>query len=81
MSYVNPGRILMPKYNVSNPNSIKCLELVKYKIDMLITYLLLTRMPPYINLQPISKEGAGALVVLERVVKFISYYIHEKAWF
>ena len=48
---------------------------------MLITYIVLTWPPPYINLQPISKEGAGALVILDRVVKFISYYIHEKAWF
>ena len=33
------------------------------------------------NLEPISKEGAGFLVILDRVVKLISYYLHERAWF
>ena len=50
-------------------------------LAMSITYLVLTELPPFFNLEPISKEGAGFLVVLDRVVKLISYYLHERAWF
>ena len=50
-------------------------------LAMTITYLVLTELPPFFNLEPISKEGAGFLVILDRVVKLISYYFHERAWF
>ena len=50
-------------------------------LAMSITYLVLTELPPFFNLEPISKEGAGFLVILDRVVKLISYYLHERAWF
>ena len=50
-------------------------------LAMSITYLVLTELRPFFNLEPISKEGAGFLVVLDRVVKLISYYFHERAWF
>tara|TARA_Y100000739_G_C20572564_1_gene448494 strand:+ start:882 stop:1121 length:240 start_codon:yes stop_codon:yes gene_type:complete len=50
-------------------------------LAMTITYLVLTELPPFFNLEPISKEGAGFLVILDRVVKLISYYFHERVWF
>ena len=50
-------------------------------LAMSITYLVLTELPPFFNLEPISIEGAGFLVILDRVVKLISYYLHERAWF
>ena len=50
-------------------------------LAMTTTYIVLTQLPPYFDLQPISKEGAGFLVVLDRIIKLIFYYAHERAWF
>ena len=50
-------------------------------LAMLTTYLVLTEMPPFFDLEPISKSGAGFLVALDRLVKLIFYYFHERAWF
>jgi hypothetical protein len=48
---------------------------------MTTTYLVLTLFPPVIDIEPISKEGATGLVVLDRAIKFLFYYLHEIAWF
>ena len=48
---------------------------------MLTTYVVLTELPPIIDLKPISKEGAGFLVALDRVAKLVFYYFHERLWF
>ena len=50
-------------------------------LAMATTYLVLTEMPPFFDLEPISKSGAGFLVALDRLVKLIFYYFHERAWF
>ena len=50
-------------------------------LAMITTYLVLTELPPIVDLQPISKSGAGFLVGLDRVLKLIFYYFHERAWF
>jgi len=50
-------------------------------LAMTTTYLVLTILPPYFGLQGVSKEGAGFLTVLDRVIKLILYYGHERAWF
>ena len=50
-------------------------------LAMITTYVVLTQLPPFFDLEPISKEGAGSLVILDRVVKLIFYYIHERTWF
>ena len=50
-------------------------------LAMVTTYVVLTQLPPLFDLKPISKEGAGFLVILDRVVKLIFYYIHERTWF
>ena len=50
-------------------------------LAMTITYLVLTELPPFFGLNSISKEGAGFLVFLDRGVKLVSYYLHERAWF
>ena len=41
----------------------------------------LTLLPPYFGLEGISKEGAGFLTIIDRIVKLIFYYGHERAWF
>ena len=48
---------------------------------MTTTYFVLTLFPPLIDLEPISKEGATRLVILDRMIKFVFYYFHERAWF
>jgi hypothetical protein len=50
-------------------------------LAMTTTYFVLTELPPFFDLEPISKSGAGFLVVLDRIVKLIFYYFHERAWF
>tara|TARA_B100000902_G_scaffold389350_2_gene436353 strand:- start:5222 stop:5470 length:249 start_codon:yes stop_codon:yes gene_type:complete len=50
-------------------------------LAMTTTYLVLTILPPYFGLTGISKEGAGFLTILDRVIKLILYYGHERAWF
>ena len=50
-------------------------------LAMTTTYIVLTILPPFFNLEGISKEGAGFLTILDRVVKLVLYYGHERAWF
>tara|TARA_B100000900_G_scaffold44928_1_gene33420 strand:- start:378 stop:620 length:243 start_codon:yes stop_codon:yes gene_type:complete len=50
-------------------------------LAMTTTYLVLTLLPPFFGLQVISKEGAGFLTIVDRVIKFIFYYGHERLWF
>ena len=50
-------------------------------LAMTTTYLVLTLLPPILGLQGISKEGAGFLTILDRIIKFVFYYGHERVWF
>ena len=50
-------------------------------LAMTTTYLVLTLLPPFFGLQGISKEGAGFLTIVDRVIKLIFYYGHERLWF
>ena len=50
-------------------------------LAMTTTYLVLTILPPYFGLTGISKEGAGFLTIVDRVIKLILYYGHERTWF
>ena len=50
-------------------------------LAMTTTYLVLTLLPPFFGLQVISKEGAGFLTIVDRVIKLIFYYGHERLWF
>ena len=45
------------------------------------TYLVLTILPPYFGLEGISKEGAGFLTIVDRLLKLVFYYGHERAWY
>ena len=47
----------------------------------ILVSIVLTILPPYFGLQGISKEGAGFLTIVDRVIKLIMYYGHERAWF
>ena len=50
-------------------------------LAMTTTYLVLTLLPPFFGLQGISKEGAGFLTIVDRAIKLIFYYGHERLWF
>ena len=50
-------------------------------LAMTTTYLVLTLLPPFLGLQGISKEGAGFLTILDRIIKLVFYYGHERVWF
>ena len=50
-------------------------------LAMTTTYFVLTELPPFFDLEPISKSGAGFLVILDRIIKLLFYYFHERAWF
>ena len=50
-------------------------------LAMTTTYLVLTILPPYFGLEGISKEGAGFLTIVDRLLKLVFYYGHERAWF
>ena len=50
-------------------------------LAMTTTYLVLTLLPPFFGLEGISKEGAGFLTVLDRIIKLVFYYGHERVWF
>ena len=40
-------------------------------LAMTTTYFVLTELPPFFDLEPISKSGAGFLVILDRIVKLL----------
>ncbi|MDC3032009.1 DUF2061 domain-containing protein [Bacteroidota bacterium] len=50
-------------------------------LAMATTYIVLTVLPPFFDLEGISKKGAGFLVAIDRVLKLIFYYGHERVWF
>ena len=50
-------------------------------LAMTTTYLVLTLLPPFLGLEGISKEGAGFLTILDRIIKLVFYYGHERVWF
>ena len=49
-------------------------------LAMTTTYIVLTMLPPFFDLEGISKKGAGFLVALDRALKLIFYYGHERVW-
>jgi len=50
-------------------------------LAMITTFLVLSYLPPYFGFEPIDKSQVGGLVILDRVVKLIFYYFHERVWF
>ena len=50
-------------------------------LAMAITFFILSTLPPYLGFEPLDKSSVGWLVVLDRVVKLIFYYFHERTWF
>lgn len=50
-------------------------------LAMTTTYLVLRLLPPFFGLEGISKEGAGFLTILDRIIKLVFYYGHERVWF
>jgi uncharacterized membrane protein len=50
-------------------------------LAMTTTFFVLSYLPPYFGFDPIDKSSVGWLVALDRVVKLIFYYVHERTWF
>jgi uncharacterized membrane protein len=50
-------------------------------LAMTITFFILSTLPPYFGFEPIDKSSVGGLVILDRIVKLIFYYFHERVWF
>ena len=50
-------------------------------LAMLTTYIILSYLPPFFDLEPLDKSTVGGLVILDRIAKLVFYYMHERAWF
>ena len=50
-------------------------------LAMITTFFVLSYLPPYFGFEPLDKSQVGWLVILDRVVKLIFYYFHERTWF
>ena len=50
-------------------------------LAMTTTFYILSYLPPYFGFEAIDKSSVGWLVILDRVVKLIFYYFHERTWF
>ena len=50
-------------------------------LAMTTTFFILSYLPSYFGFNPIDKSSVGWLVILDRVVKLIFYYAHERTWF
>ena len=67
---------------ISNDRKRHILKAISWNLlAMTTTYLVLTLLPPFFGLPGISKEGAGFLTILDRIIKLIFYYGHERVWF
>ena len=50
-------------------------------LAMVTTFFVLSFLPPFFGFDPIDKSSVGWLVILDRIVKLIFYYLHERTWF
>ena len=50
-------------------------------LAMTTTFLVLSYLPPFFGFEALDKSSVGWLVILDRIVKLIFYYFHERAWF
>ena len=50
-------------------------------LAMTITFFVLSYLPPFFGFEALDKSSVGWLVILDRIVKLIFYYFHERAWF
>ena len=67
---------------ISNDRKRHILKAISWNLlAMTTTYLVLTLLPPFFGLEGISKEGAGFLTILDRIIKLVFYYGHERVWF
>jgi hypothetical protein len=48
---------------------------------MTTTFVVLSYLPQFFGLKPLDKSSVGWLVILDRVLKLLFYYFHERAWF
>jgi hypothetical protein len=50
-------------------------------LAMTTTFVVLSYLPQFFGLEPLDKSSVGWLVILDRVLKLLFYYFHERAWF
>ena len=50
-------------------------------LAMTTTFVVLSYLPQFFGLKPLDKSSVGWLVILDRVLKLLFYYFHERAWF
>ena len=50
-------------------------------LAMTTTFVVLSYLPQFFGLKPLDKSSVGWLVILDRVLKLLFYYLHERAWF
>jgi hypothetical protein len=48
---------------------------------MTTTFVVLSYLPQFFGLKPLDKSSVGWLVILDRVLKLLFYYFHERVWF
>jgi len=50
-------------------------------LAMTTTFVVLSYLPQFFGLKPLDKSSVGWLVILDRVLKLLFYYFHERVWF
>lgn len=50
-------------------------------LAMTTTFFVLSYLPPFFGFEALDKSSVGWLVILDRILKLIFYYLHERAWF
>ena len=50
-------------------------------LAMTTTFFVLSYLPPFFGFEALDKSSVGWLVILDRIVKLIFYYFHERVWF
>jgi len=50
-------------------------------LAMTTTFVVLSYLPQFFGLKPLDKSSVGWLVILDRVLKLLFYYFHERVLF
>jgi ABC-type long-subunit fatty acid transport system fused permease/ATPase subunit len=50
-------------------------------LAMTTTFFVLSFLPPYFGFESLDKSSVGWLVIVDRLLKLIFYYAHERTWF
>ena len=50
-------------------------------LAMTTTFYVLSYLPPFFGFEALDKSSVGWLVILDRILKLIFYYFHERIWY